>query len=191
MELFNFKTKLPPGPGRILLSEPFLNDPNFERSIILLCAHDTEGSFGFVLNKPTESGVRDLLDGFEDLTQMVFSGGPVQQDTLHFIHRFPGLKGAQEITKGIFWGGDFDELRSYYLQGRCTEDKVRFFVGYSGWSEGQLESELNENAWIVSDKFDESFIFITDPAEMWRNAMNGLGGRFIHYANYPSDPRLN
>lgn len=191
MDLFNFKTKLRPAPGRILLSEPFLNDPNFERSIILLCAHDAEGSFGFVLNKPTDNTVENILDGFEGLNQTVFSGGPVQQDTLHFIHRFPRLSGAQEITDGIFWGGDFDELRSYHQDGRLNDDLIRFFVGYSGWSEGQLDSELNQNAWIVSDRLDQSLIFISDPAEMWRKSMNGLGGRFVHYANYPADPRLN
>lgn len=191
MDLFNFKTKLNPAPGRILLSEPFLNDPNFERSMILICAHDSDGSFGFVLNKPTETTVEELLDGFEGLDQIVFSGGPVQQDTLHFIHQFSQLKGAQKVTEGLFWGGDFDELRSIYLNGNFSEDQIRFFVGYSGWSEGQLDSELNENAWIVSNSVDQSFIFITDPAEMWRKAMNGLGGRFSHYANYPANPRLN
>lgn len=191
MELFNFKTPLKPGSGRLLVSEPLLPDPNFERSIILLCAHDEDGSFGFVLNKPTENLIGELVEGFEGLEQMAFTGGPVQQDTLHFIHCFPDLEGSREILKGIFWGGDFDVLKDLARAGKCTPDKIRFFLGYSGWSEGQLDGELKENAWIVSDKVDESLIFVTDPAEMWKKAMLILGGRFSHYVNYPTDPRLN
>ena len=191
MDLFNFKTPLTPTAGRLLVSEPLLPDPNFERSIILLCAHDEEGSFGFVLNKPSMNKVGDILEGLEELEQLAFIGGPVQQDTLHFIHRFPELEGSKEILEGIYWGGDFDSVKELAVLGKCTPDRIRFFLGYSGWSEGQLDSELKENAWIVSDRVDESLIFVTDPAEMWRKAMSVLGGRFVRYANYPSDPRLN
>jgi len=191
MNLFDFKTPLKPASGLLLVSEPMLPDPNFERSIILLCAHDAEGSFGFVLNKPSGQDVSDLIDGFGDFYARVFTGGPVEQDTLHFIHCFPEIEGGLEIFDGIFWGGDLDSLRELAVKGQCTPDKVRFFLGYSGWSGGQLEEELKENAWIVSGKFDRSLIFETVPDEMWRKAMIILGGRFSRYANYPTDPRLN
>jgi putative transcriptional regulator len=191
MNLFDFKTPLRPAPGLLLVSEPMLPDSNFERSIILLCAHDSDGSFGFVLNKPSDQEVSDLVDGFEDFHGNIFTGGPVEQDTLHFIHCFPEIEGRQEIREGIYWGGDFDSLRELAGRGKCTPDRVCFFLGYSGWSVGQLEDELKENAWIVSDKVDRSLIFETGPAEMWRKAMTVMGGRFSRYANYPTDPRLN
>lgn len=191
MDLFNFKTALQPAAGRILVSEPMLPDPNFERSIVLLCAHDNDGSFGFVLNKPAGQNVSKLVDGFSRLRMEVFTGGPVDQNTLHFIHNFPELEGGHEILDGVYWGGDFEMLRDLAGQGKCTPDRVRFFLGYSGWSGGQLEDELRENAWIVSDKVDESLIFETIPSEMWKKAMTILGGRFSLYANYPTDPRLN
>ena len=191
MDLFNFNSPNPAKAGKILISQPFLSDPNFERSIILLCAHDDAGSFGFVLNKPLDATFSEIIDGFETLDLPVYNGGPVQQDVINYIHRFPDLMGAVSIAEGIYMGGDLDHLRELHSLGGCTKDQIRFFLGYSGWSEGQLEAELEEKAWIVTNRVDESFIFITDPAEMWRKAMAGLGGRFVHYSNYPSDPRLN
>lgn len=191
MEFFNFKTRVRPGTGKLLVSEPLLPDPNFERSIILLCAHDKDGSFGFVLNKPSETRVCEVLDDFEAEELMAFVGGPVAQDTLHYLHVFEDLEGAQEVLPGIYWGGDFDSLRELARKGECKAGSIKFFLGYSGWSSGQLNSELKENAWIVSNKVDEELIFSTDPAVAWRKSMNILGGRFNLYANYPTDPRLN
>ncbi|MFZ9981129.1 MAG: YqgE/AlgH family protein [Cyclobacteriaceae bacterium] len=191
MNLFDFKTSLRPAPGLLLVSEPMLPDPNFERSIILLCAHDTEGSFGFVLNKPSGKNVSELVDGFAGLHAQVFTGGPVELNTLHFIHCFPEIEGGLEIRDGIYWGGDIDSLRELAAIGKCTPEHVRFFLGYSGLSGGHLDDELKENTWIVSGNVDRSLIFETVTDEMWKKAMIILGGRFSIYANYPTDPRLN
>mgnify|MGYP003346810623 CR=1 FL=1 len=188
MEYFNYKTPVKPAKGRLLLSEPMLADPNFERTLILLCEFDEDGAFGFVLNKPSESLVADLIDAEGQEDKWAFIGGPVQQDSLHFIHSYDGVDGAQEILTGIFWGGDFETVLE---KSRLYPDSVRFFVGYSGWAAGQLEDELKENAWIVSDKADSRLIFDTNPEVMWQEAVSRLGGRFTLYANYPTDPRLN
>lgn len=188
MDYFNYKTPVKPAKGRLLLSEPMLADPNFERTLVLLCAFDDEGAFGFVLNKPSESLVSDLIDCEVQEEKWAFIGGPVQQDSLHFIHRFDDVEGAQEILPGVYWGGDFETVLE---KSRLDPDSVRFFVGYSGWAAGQLEDELKENAWIVSDRADEELIFDTEPDSMWQEAVSRLGGRFTLYANYPTDPRLN
>jgi len=191
MEFFNYKTKLLPGKGKILLSEPYLQDPNFERSIILLCDHNEDGSFGFILNKASNSTINELIEDIKNFDLPVFIGGPVEQDTLHFVHRYQSLEGATEIGEGIYWGGDFDRLLFLLESKQILPEDLKLFLGYSGWGPGQLDEELQVNSWIVSDKIDEELLFETDPNKMWQKALEALGGRFSVYSKYPVDPRLN
>ena len=191
MEFFNYANRVKPKKGSILVSEPYLADPNFERTIILLCEHNAEGSFGFVLNKPSQAKITDLIEGMKNFDATVYVGGPVQQDTLHYIHRLDTLEDAVEIGNGIYWGGNFEQLNLLLLSQKLTDADLKFYLGYSGWSEGQLEEELKANSWIVSDNVDEKLIFETNPEIMWQKALKAMGGRFSVYSNYPVDPRLN
>lgn len=191
MEFFKYKNKLKPARGRILVSEPYLNDPNFERTIILLCEHNEEGSFGFVLNKPSIAKVNEVMDNEITLEATVFVGGPVQQDTLHFVHRCAELPDAVAIGEGIYWGGNFESMRLLLETKQINRDDLKFFLGYSGWSEGQLDEELNADSWIVSDRLNDELVFETNPEVMWQKALKDMGGRFSVYSNYPLDPRLN
>jgi putative transcriptional regulator len=191
MEFFKYKNRLKPARGRILVSEPYLNDPNFERTIILLCEHNEEGSFGFVLNKPSIAKISDVMDNQINLEATVFVGGPVQQDTLHFVHRCGSLPDAVEIGEGIFWGGNFESMRLMLQTNQINEQDLKFFLGYSGWSEGQLEEELKADSWIVSDQLNDELVFETNADVMWQKALKDMGGRFSVYSNYPVDPRLN
>jgi putative transcriptional regulator len=191
MEYFKFKNKIQPAKGKILVSEPFLPDPNFERTIVLLCEHNTDGSFGFVLNKSSDAEVSEMLPDFKSFSGKVNIGGPVQQDTLHFLHRFPSLEDAIEVADGIYWGGNFDRLMFLLQTHQISEDDVRFFIGYSGWSEGQLDQELANDSWIVTDRVSEELIFDTQPKMMWQKVLKSMGGRFSVYSNYPEDPRMN
>ncbi len=191
MEFFNYKTKLLPKKGRILVSEPHLPDPNFERSIVLICEHTEEGSVGFILNKPSNSAVSELLEGINSFDLPVFIGGPVEQDTLHFIHRYESLEGATEIGDGIYWGGDFERLLFLLESKQLLPEDIKLFLGYSGWAAGQLDEELAIDSWIISDRVDDELLFETDSSKMWRKALQLMGGRFSVYSNYPIDPRLN
>ncbi len=191
MDYFDYKTHVRPATGRLLLSEPSLPDENFERSVILLCAHDAEGSFGFVMNKPSETLVGSVLEGFPDSDQVAFVGGPVGLDTLHLMHSFSSVAGAQQIIPGVFWGGDPDEIKELAVLGRCRSERIRFMLGYSGWGPGQLDEEMRSNSWIVSDRFDARLLFEVNPDAMWATALRNLGGKFMRYVNYPADPRLN
>jgi putative transcriptional regulator len=191
MEFFRYRNKLEPKKGRLLISEPFLPDPNFERTIVLLCEHNDDGSFGFVLNRPSEAVVSDVLQEVEGFTGPVFVGGPVQQDTVHFIHRYPALDDAVEVADGIFWGGNFERL-IFLIQTKQVEHRdVKFFAGYSGWSAGQLSEELETDSWIVNDQVTEELIFQTEPDSMWKKVLKNMGGRFSVFSNYPEDPRMN
>src|SRR5437868_7419575 len=131
-----------PAPGILLIADPFLKDPNFLRTVIFLCEHKDEGSFGFVLNRKLEYVVGDLINNLEGCNFPVFYGGPVQQNTIHFLHRCPGLiTGGEHITDDIYWGGEFDEVVALLQQNKLSLADIRLYLGYSGWSEGQLQHE--------------------------------------------------
>lgn len=191
MEFFKYRNKIKPEKGRLLVSEPFLPDPNFERTVVLLCEHNEEGSFGFVLNKPSILKVNEVMEDISLLDNLVYVGGPVQQDTLHFIHRNAILENAVEIVDHVYWGGSFENLMLLCETHQIAAKDIRFFLGYSGWGPGQLDSELDEDSWIVCDYVTEQLLFDTGPEKMWRKALENLGGRFSVYSNYPVDPRLN
>jgi putative transcriptional regulator len=191
MEFFNYKNKIAPGKGKILVSEPYLPDPNFERTIILICEHNDEGSFGFIMNKPSLAKLSDVMQDLKDIDSPVFIGGPVQQDTLHYIHRLSNLEESIEVMDGIFWGGNFDQLVSLIETKQVASSDIKFFLGYSGWSAGQIEEELKEDSWIVSDQVNEELLFDIKAEAMWQYALKRMGGRFSVYSNYPQDPRLN
>src|SRR5690349_12991466 len=104
------RTNIEPAAGRILIAEPFLTDPGFARTVVLLCEHGEDGSIGFVLNRPSANNIGDLLPELNNPSLTVFEGGPVQHDTLHMIHRIPEVMGGLEIVPGLFWGGSYTDL---------------------------------------------------------------------------------
>ena len=192
MEHFDSFTPVYPEKGDLLISEPFLPDPNFERSVILMCEHDDNGSFGFVLNQKSTLKFEEVIEesgGYED---DLYIGGPVQQDTIHMIHRCPELaESSKEVVEGIYWGGDFEKILFLLNTNQITKSDVKFFIGYSGWSEGQLSDEIDAKSWIVYKNPTCEQVFDLDPNLVWKSVLNDMGGRFRMFANYPSDPRLN
>lgn len=191
MEYFKYRNKILPQKGGLLLSEPYLADPNFERTAILLTEHNEEGTVGFILNKPSDSQVSEVMEDLKQFDARIFIGGPVEQDTLHYVHRINALADSIELSAGLYWGGNFEQLLGLVETHQVNATDIKFFLGYSGWSPGQLEDELKIDSWIVSDQVTEELIFETEPEMMWKKAMRGLGGRFSVYSNYPSDPRMN
>ena len=134
-----------PSRGTLLIANPFLKDPNFSRTVIFLCEHNEDGSFGFVLNKKYTQSLEELVPEIGSGSFPVFQGGPVQKDALHFLHQYPQLiSGGEEVLTDIFWGGNFESLLINLKNNDITNNRIRFFIGYSGWSEGQLENELKE-----------------------------------------------
>lgn len=191
-EYFKYYNNLTPQKGDLLISEPFLPDPNFNRTVVLLCEHNDMGTFGFVLNKPSQLFMDDIMDDLSSLHQEVFVGGPVQQDTLHFIHRKPDLfENAIEVADGLYWGGEYEKLKVLADSGQINKNDFKFFVGYSGWAEGQLSNELKENSWIISRNVEIEHIFDTKPEKLWKIALENMGGKYRMISNYPEDPRLN
>ena len=192
MDYFNYQKLVIPEKGDLLISEPLLPDPNFERTVVLLCENNDEGSVGFVLNKPSVLQFEEAVEGISGFSAPLYVGGPVQQDTLHFIYRGEfELEGTVGVTSEIGWGGNFEQLMTMINNGLVDEKNFRFFVGYSGWAPGQLEDELKQKSWIVVNNANASHVFDTEPRELWKKLLEQLGGKFRMFSNYPVDPRMN
>jgi putative transcriptional regulator len=184
------QTGIPPGTGKLLIAEPMLGDPSFTRAVVLVCEHGPEGTVGFSLNRPTEHTLSDLLPELNTPLLPVFQGGPVQLDTLHMLHRTPLAFGGTEIADGIYWGGSYEALQEAVMHNSYQPIDLRLFVGYSGWSAGQLEKELEEGSWIVANVTPE-LIFETDPEILWKKAIESLGPEFAYLMLMPVNPQLN
>ena len=131
------------------------------------------------------------MDGFEGHKIPIYYGGPVQMDTIHFLHQYPEkVIGGMEIMKGVYWGGDFEMLGEMVKSNEIDYNKVRFFIGYSGWGDGQLNSELNEKSWLTATA-TRKLIFHNQPDEIWKDSLRHLGGDYEMMANFPTDPQLN
>lgn len=180
----------PPAPGVLLIAEPPMADPNFRRTVILLCEHTLEGSFGLVLNRPTEFSLSQAAAEALPFDADLWMGGPVQPETLHYLHPYGDLDGALPVHDGVYWGGDFEEVRSGVAAGWLDATRFRFFVGYSGWGAGQLDAEVDDGAWIVLDGAAEMVFADSDDA-LWRQVLRQLGGEYAILSTFPDDPRMN
>lgn len=171
--------------GKVLLAEPFMVDPNFKRSAVVLVEHGDEGSIGFIMNKPIKMRIDDLIDGFPEFESEVLFGGPVQTDTVHYIHNVGDLlDDSVKVADGVFWGGDFDKLKFLITSKLIEPHNIRFFVGYSGWSEGQLLDEMTLGSWIVAD-MDSNYLFSANPDELWQKVLENKGNVFSVIAQIP------
>lgn len=178
-------------PGILLIADPFLKDPNFMRTVVFLCEHQEEGSFGFVLNRSYDYTLNELVSGLDDLKIPVFYGGPVQIDTIHFLHQYPDqIPGGYEITDGIYWGGDFETAINLIRNKEIDPQRIRFYIGYSGWGSGQLSDELKEKSWLTVQA-TRKIIFHKKADEIWKDSLRLLGGDYEMMINFPIDPQLN
>ena len=180
-----------PAQNTLLIADPFLKDPNFMRTVVFMCRHSDEGSFGFVLNKAVEQTLDQLITGLDGTEVPVYYGGPVQTDTVHYIHQYPDLiPGCYKISDEIYWGGDFETVKTLLNNNQIEFDKIKFFVGYSGWEKGQLAEELAEKSWLTATT-TRKLVFTTAPEDVWKESLKHLGGEYEMLINYPIDPQLN
>lgn len=178
--------------GQLLIADPSLiTDSHFNRSVILLVEHNHEGSVGFILNKLSEFKLSDLVEEVK-VSYRIYNGGPVDKNNLYFIHTLPNLiDNSIEICDGIYWGGDFEQLVYNLNSGLIPENQIRFFLGYSGWGNTQLENELSNKAWVQQKNKKKSQIMLSDVSTIWGNKMKELGGNYTIWFNAPENPSLN
>ncbi|MFI5133267.1 MAG: YqgE/AlgH family protein [Chitinophagales bacterium] len=180
-----------PAPGILLIADPFLKDPNFLRTVVFICEHKEEGSFGFVLNRKYENTLDEWIPHLEGHKTPVYYGGPVQMDTIHFLHQYPAeIPGGVEVIKGVYWGGDFEAVIQMIKDETIDYNKIRFYIGYSGWSDGQLNDELTEKSWLTVQA-TRKLIFLRNYEEIWKESLKLLGGDYEMMINFPIDPQLN
>ena len=182
-----------PAQGSILISEPFLQDAYFQRSVVLLVEHNTQGSMGFVLNKKTDLIVNTFFPELEEYPEIpIYLGGPVSANRLFFIHSLGDLivPDSVKIKDRLYFDGDFEALKRYIQNSHSIEGKVKFFLGYSGWTEGQLGNEINKNSWVVSHAAKEN-VLLADGESFWKNSLEQLGSNYEAWTKYPKDPYLN
>lgn len=186
-----FAPKAEPAPGMLLVAAANLHDPNFVRTVILLCEHQNEGTFGLVLNSVLPVQMSDVVEDLNGWDAPLYKGGPVQENTLHFLHCNANIGiGSNEILPGVFWGGDFDRLNDLLESRKANPDDFRFYVGYSGWGEGQLATEIERESWYLTTATRE-LVFCRDERNQWRMTLASMGSEYKMLSNFPDDPSLN
>ena len=180
-----------PEKGKLLVSIPFIPDPHFKKTVIYLTEHNEAGTLGFILNKQTELFLSDVVNELEGFNPPLFYGGPVQTNTLHFIHKSDiQLEGSVDLGNGIFWSGDFEALLEHAKNHAIKSDDFKFFIGYSGWALGQLDHELEEKTWVVASS-TPAFVFASDPTKLWNNVLKSLGKQYAQMSSYPEELSWN
>lgn len=176
--------------GKLLVSAPFLDDI-FKRAVILITENNEEGSVGFILNKITEFSLHEIIEEFPVFDAKVYLGGPVQQEALNFIHKAGDiLEGSFQICEGVFWGGNFEHLKILIENNAVDPDDFKFFLGYSGWGNGQLENELKIKSWYVNVHSND-YIFCHNSGNLWSKVLRSMGNEYTVISTFPEDPSLN
>ena len=189
---FNFENNNTPKPGSILVSEPFLSDDYFSRSVIFLCDHSPEGSYGFVLNKYVKNEIGDFIPDFPPIEMKLSLGGPVETSNLFYIHSMGDeIANSHPCANDLFIGGNFEAVKDLFVKDAEKAKQLRFFVGYSGWSEGQLDKEIEEKSWIVLNNISSAQILDTSSDSYWKDLMENLGGKFKVMSSFPINPSDN
>jgi putative transcriptional regulator len=179
-----------PKQGRVLISEPLLSDTYFKRSVVIVTEYSEQGAVGFVLNKPIDIPLNDVLDDFPNFDAKVYIGGPVEKDTIHFLHTLGDVvPNSVHIIDNIYWGGDFDTLKDLVAAGIVKSDQVRFFLGYSGWNPKQLDEEIENNAWLVTEMDAEKIMQANK--NIWKQTLDELGRKYKIWSNFPENPAMN
>ena len=174
--------------GKLLIAEPFMQDGYFNRSVILLTDYHETGTVGFVLNHPLRLNINNLISDFPKFPGSVYVGGPVNNSTIFYVHTAGELlRDSKEIVPGVYWGGDFHELKFLISNKVIKPRDIKFFMGYSGWAPGQLEDEMQEtNAWLVEDA-DPNYIFYNQgEVDLYKQIMRNKGHNFSVLASTPN-----
>jgi putative transcriptional regulator len=184
-----FKNNLKPTSGCLLLSDPFLDEDFFRRSVILLCEHSSEGSFGFVLNNLLDIDLHEIDQDFPNIKAVISVGGPVETESLFYIHSFGSLVSeSTPINDELSIGGNFEQIKSLLNENEKNRLKIRFFLGYSGWDKLQLAREMNENSWIVATNISNEEILAIPKKDFWQMCIEKQGDRFKTISKFPINP---
>ena len=177
--------------GDILIAKPFLQDGHFKRSVIYLCEHNNEGSLGFMINKSHGMLLRDIFPHLKNGNFPLFEGGPVSPNQLFYTHTLGSkISESQHVVDDVYWGGNFFELSQLIEKGEVSSEHVRFYIGYSGWDEEQLNQEVENDMWFTkTSNYDH--IVKTEPQELWGVELITINPGYKAFTDFSFDPSLN
>lgn len=180
--------------GDLLLANPFLKQPDFYRAAVLILEKDPQGGhLGLVLNRPTKLTMADLFDLPDTVLDVeVYAGGPVDGDRLFMIHTLgEKVEGSVKVADGLYVGGELTDIAAAVSSGAVVTGDMRFFIGYSGWAKGQLETEIEENFWAVSRDYDPQLLLTGSGGDYWREEVRRLGEPYRSWLMIPENPSDN
>jgi len=184
-----------PERGSLLVAKPTVGDFFFKRSLVLIVDPDEgDGAMGVVVNHYTGYNLRDIMPEIETVEEIpLFLGGPVGTQMLFFMHTLGPevIPDAVEVGDGVFFGGQFDAVKRYLELGAPIDGRVKFIVGYSGWSKGQLTDEIARHDWAVLNHPGHGLLLGEGDDDRWRDAVARFGDRYRLWLNLPSDPSWN
>jgi len=183
-------SRLSIGQGVFLIASPFINDKYFRKSVILLADHNIDGSIGFIVNQKTNLFLNQILPEISG-NWPIYYGGPVGNDSLFYFHTLGSkLEGARHIVDNIWWGGSFELLKKILLkESHIKKNDIKFFAGYSGWNQGQLDTEMEEFSWLLKPATTE-LVMLDEPNQLWRNIIMD-DPEYAIWANMPDAIYLN
>ncbi|MFO7722274.1 MAG: YqgE/AlgH family protein [Bacteroidales bacterium] len=183
---------LMPEQGRLLISNPFLSDYFFRRSVVLLIDHGDDGSFGVIINKPMDFTVAEVTSSFPAARGKVYLGGPVKTDGLFYIHTLGNsIPESIQIMDGLWWGGKLEVLEEIISADPARAlDSIRFYLGYSGWVSEQLGSEIKARSWLITNA-DPKEIMEEQVSDLWSQKVQSMGKPFDTWLRFPADPSFN
>jgi putative transcriptional regulator len=153
--------------GNILISAPSLDDPNFDKVVIFLTEYNAKGAIGFVINAVFPRMFNELLEFKHSKAFQLYAGGPVEKDSLYFLHRRADLISEGIcVTGNIYSGGNFKQAVECINNGSISINAIKLFIGYCGWDDNQLETEIEEGSWLVCNT-DSAIVFRADIALLW------------------------
>lgn len=182
-----------PSKGNVLIASPLMYDYRFVHSVVLIITHNAQGSMGIIMNHCFYGGLtlNQLFPEFQSLPDIpIFRGGPMETDTIFFIHRISQLKGSMLIGNGLYLNGEFEALKEYLLDKQPVEGMIKFFAGYRGWEKDELLEEFSDKRWLIG-RVNDNDILNTPQEALWKNCMKRLEGYYHHWMNYPKRPLFN
>lgn len=181
--------------GDILLSSPLLSDPNFKHSAVLILERDTNGGYlGLVLNRRLDLTLDEICHMPGKLGEMaVCNGGPVDLQRMFWLHILgKKIKDSYEVLPGLYVGGNYDDIISASIGDSLLQGKIKFYLGYSGWTKGQLEREIEAGAWaVLQDPLDPQLLIEESEDALWHTLTKQLGEDYRHWLMMPADPNMN
>ena len=182
------------GKGSFLIANPVLPDTNFSRTVILLCNHDEQGSFGLVVNKSAgiePSQVFANIDVLSSYQNKVYVGGPVSQEQLFYLVQSEAMIPELDLVcEGVYLGFQWEMLETVYNRMENPEASIRFYLGYSGWGPGQLAGEMDRKSWLTCDA-SQRYTFYSDEHKIWASVVQSMGKEYQYLTQAPVNPQWN